>query len=115
MTDWTKPQKVDDVLCAFPAHVSHLMPSRSECEEGLRALPDSGRGWLRFQRDWFFHGLDKATEFEPKPGVDFADAVRHLHCIQGSFEPEHEHKEAAVSYLASLWFERVPSVPKVAA
>jgi hypothetical protein len=36
--------------------------------------------------------------------VDGELAIRHLQVIQASFEPKHEHKEAAVAYLASLWF-----------
>jgi hypothetical protein len=42
-----------------------------------------------------------------KEGVDGNLAFRHLSAIQRSFTPKHEHKEAAVAYLASLWFEDV--------
>jgi len=30
----------------------------------------------------------------------------------GSFEPQHEHKEAAVAYLMSLWFEKFVPTPE---
>lgn len=108
-TDWSKPQPVEDVLLAFPARVAHLMPPREECEQALHEMPDRGRGWIEFQQRWFYEGLSPDTEFELREGVDPATALRHLKAIQGSFEPKHEHKEAAVAYLASLWFEAPPA------
>ncbi len=92
--------KVDE---AFPARVSHLMPPYEEIpEEFLR-----GRNkWCDFQSDWFFHGV-KNVKVKVKEGIDQKVAMRHLGCIQGSFEPRHEHKAAAVAYLASLWFDDI--------
>ena len=58
--------------------------------------------WTRWQRKWFFEGLDGTPE--PKDGIDAKKAMRHLAAIQRSWMPKHEHKEAAVAYLASLWF-----------
>jgi len=52
-----------------------------------------------------FSGLKKSEVPPVKEGIDVNMALRHLHAIQGSFEPKHEYKEAAVAYLASLWFE----------
>lgn len=76
----------------------------------MAAIPvDFKRGsnkWIRFQQEWFFSGL-KNHKATPKPGVDLAKAWRHLRSIQGSFEPKHEHKEAAVAWLASRWFEDI--------
>jgi hypothetical protein len=112
---WAAPQVVDDVTLAFPANVvADLMPTREECEAALKAMPDRGRGWREFQRQWFFHGLDPKTTVNLREGIDGKTAFRHLSAIQGSFEPKHEHKEAAVAYLASRWFEDVPSAPKIA-
>lgn len=107
--DWSKPTQVDDLLLVFPGSVAHLMPPRDECEAALDALPNAGAEWREFQRRWFFRGLPGGTIVTSKPGIDPDDAIRHLKCIQGSFEPKHEHKEAAVAYLASLWFEEPPS------
>lgn len=109
VTAWATPKEVSDLTLAFPANVvGDLMPPRDECEQALRAMKDRGRGWVEFQRRWFFHGLPKGTQFKPRNGVDQNLALRHLAAIQGSFEPKHEHKEAAVAYLASLWFKDVP-------
>lgn len=106
---WAAPQPVDDVLLAFPASVSHLMPPREECESALEAMDDRGRRWIEFQQRWFHEGLDPSTSFEMRDGINPATALRHLAAIQGSFEPKHEHKEAAVAYLASRWFLAPPT------
>ena len=104
---WSKPIEVSDIDLAFPANVDHLMPEHSFCTAELDALPDSGRFWIEFQRKWFFNGLPSTTTFNLRDGIDRSSAIRHLGAIQGSFQPKHEHKEAAVAYLASLWFESV--------
>jgi hypothetical protein len=101
------PQSVDDIFLAFPGDVRHLMPSREECEDALRAIGKQGREWRGFQSRWFFEGVD-VSGMKPRKGVDKEKALRHLGAIQGSFEPKHEHKEAAVAYLASLWFTKPP-------
>lgn len=100
------PVKVSDAMTAFPARVLPLMPP-------WEAVPDEfkddslssavGRKWRQFQTTWFFSGL-AGVEFGRVEGIDAEMALRHLQCIQGSFEPKHEHKKAAVAYLASLWF-----------
>lgn len=63
--------------------------------------------WNKIQSTWFFSGLPKGTQFIPVDGVDKSIAIRHLGAIQGSFEPKHEHKSAAVSWLMSLWFKEI--------
>ena len=89
---------------AFPAHVADLMPQHHEIPDQFH---DSRNTWVQFQRKWFFSGLPADTAFTLREGIDGPTAVRHLQAIQRSFEPKHEHKEAAVAYLASLWFESV--------
>lgn len=59
--------------------------------------------WHEFQTKWFYFGLPPGTQFHMKEGIDGKTAVRHLSCIQKSFQPSHEHKVAAVAYLLSLW------------
>lgn len=100
---WAQPQQVKDAMVAFPANVTRLMPTEQEIP---KEFTRSGNTWVDFQQQWFFKGL-RGAAFTMKPGVDQKAALRHLSTIQGSFEPRHEHKEAAVAYLASLWFEKV--------
>lgn len=96
------PLKVSDMLMAFPAHVmDSMMPAMDDIPEEFHGT----RGkWQDIQSTWFFSGL-RDYKFIPKEGVDLDMALRHLRCIQGSFEPQHEHKAAAVAYLMSLWLE----------
>ncbi|TXH09053.1 MAG: hypothetical protein E6R04_09235 [Spirochaetes bacterium] len=98
-----KPQPVTDVTLAFPASVMMLMPKYEDIPEEFRDRNSSSK-WIQFQRDWFFKGL-KVSGLIPKKGIDLDTALRQLQAIQGSYEPKHEHKEACVAYLASLWFE----------
>jgi hypothetical protein len=110
---WAAPIEVDDVTLAFPARVvGTLRPPYDECTAALKAMPgDVRRKWERFQADWFFSGL-KDVNATPADGVDPKAALRHLSAIQGSYEPKHEHKEAAVAYLASRWFTNVEYVTR---
>lgn len=78
--------------------VKDLMPP-------MASIPDVIEGWRRFQMEWFYGGL-KDAKVTPKPGIDTREALAHLASVQSSFEPKHEHKVAAVAYLASRWFER---------
>lgn len=96
-----QPIEVTDVQLAFPANVSQLMPAYEQIPVEFRRGESE---WVDWQSQWFYHGIKKLPT--PKPGVDLDKAIRHLRCIQGSFEPKHEHKQAAVAYLASLWFEQ---------
>ena len=98
-----KPKKVSKSALTF-GDVAGLMPN-------IYSIPDefsnfnSTNKWVKWQADWFFHGLEKYPT--PKEGIDIDMAMRHLAAIQRSFEPKHEHKQAAVAYLASQWFEEV--------
>lgn len=104
------PQPVDDLRIAFPAGVTDLMPRHEDIPEDFRRDRGEARPWIKFQLKWFFSGLPAGTKFSARSGIDRDAALRHLKAIQGSFEPKHEHKEAAVAYLASLWFEEPPGV-----
>jgi hypothetical protein len=98
------PQPVSPIQLAFPADVTALIPPMADIPEDFRLNRGEAKRWIRFQQKWFFQGLS-AGDIGPKDGVDLAAAMRHLKVIQGSWEPKHEHKEAAVAYLASLWLE----------
>lgn len=98
-----KPQKVDALDVAFGGNMKQLMPNIADVPEEFRN-PNSQNIWVKWQSDWFFNGLKQQPT--PKPGIDLHQAMQHLAAIQRSFEPKHEHKMAAVAYLASLWFEK---------
>lgn len=87
---------------AFPCNVRELMPKWEDIPKEFRDS-NSRSQWNRFMSDWFYSGLE-SYDLKPRDGVDVAKALRHLRTILGSFEPKHEHKEAAVAYLASQWF-----------
>lgn len=108
VTDFSRPTEVNDVEMAFPANALDYMPERQVCEAALKELPpEQEKKWREFQYKWFFEGLSKRTKVSTKKGIDGKAAFRHLKVIQGSYTPSHEHKEAAVAYLASLWFKDV--------
>ena len=92
--------EVFDLDIAFPANVSHLMPAY---EDIPREFKHGSGKWNRLVSDWFFCGL-KNLQLVPKDGTDQTKALRHIKAIIGSFEPKHEHKEAACAYLLSQWF-----------
>lgn len=95
------PQAIDAATRIFPANVSHLMPAYQDIPDEFK---HGNAKWNRFQSEWFYGGIN-AAGLKAKDGIDKAVALRHLGAIQGSFEPKHEHKQAAVAYLASLWFD----------
>lgn len=95
--------EISVIDAAFPAHALDWMPAYEDIPEVFRTRSLSNK-WKQLQRDWFYHGL-KSYTFVPKPGVDVDKALRVIQAIQGSYAPKHEHKEAAVAYLLSEWFE----------
>ena len=98
--DWL-PTAVSDLDLAFPASVSHLMPEWSDIPQEFKG---HGSKWNRFFSDMFFSGISSA-DLQPNEGIEADVALRHIRVISGSFEPKHEHKEAAVAYLMSQWFK----------
>lgn len=102
-TDFTEPAVVDDVTVAFPGSVAHLMPAYEEIPKEFKDMNNSNR-WLKLQSKWFYEGLKKEDIPAIKDGLNIRQALNHLAAIQGSFDPKHEHKMAAVAYLMSLWF-----------
>jgi hypothetical protein len=102
---WTHPQPVDDLDVVFPTNVSHLMPTWEEIPAEFKRYPSNNK-WGKFVSDWFFFGL-KDLKITPKKDIDSVLVMRHLKAIIGSFQTKHEHKEAALAYLASLWLDDV--------
>lgn len=91
---------IDNATLAFPASVRHLMPPQEDIPDEFKY---GATRWNKLFSDWFFSGLS-SLELTPKEGVDKDKAMRHIRTIMGSFEPKHEHKEAAVAYLLNEWF-----------
>lgn len=83
-----------------PRNLFAIMPK-------MDAIPDEyrrgGTVWNKLFSTWFFRGLSK-LDLTPKEGVDQLKALLHVKAIMGSFEPKHEHKEAACAFLLSEWF-----------
>jgi hypothetical protein len=94
-----RPIEVSEVDLAFGGNISDLMPEHNEIPKGY----EGEEFWKSWQSEWFFEGLKHWPK--PKEGIDRNVALAHLKAIQVSFEPKHEHKEAGVAWLASLWFE----------
>lgn len=106
------PVDVSDLELAFPAQVRQLMPAWKDIPKEFQDWFHATNKWQKFQSQWFFSGLPADFQIIPKKGIDPEKAFRHLTAIQGSFEPKHEHKAAAVSFLASLWFEDYSNLEK---
>lgn len=101
---FSKPTKLNDLDVAFGGggNIRTLMPPMDQIPEEFRR---DRSPWTKWQAKWFFSGLSPSDQPKIKDGINENDAWRHLKTIQGSFAPKHEHKMAAVGYLASLWFE----------
>lgn len=102
MSDFSQPTDIDTVTMVFPCSVRHLMPKY----EDIREEYDRGRKWgNRLFSDWFYAGIKGTDGLIAREGIDRKMALRHIRTVMGSFEPKHEHKEAACAYLFDKWFE----------
>lgn len=100
---WSAPKYVSDKDLAIGSNVQALVPKYHEIPDEFKR---NSNIWVKFQQDWFFNGIENA-QFVMKAGIPKDDALRHLRMINRSFDLKHEHKEASVAYLASLWFEKI--------
>lgn len=105
MPDITAPIELTDIDIAFPASVKHLMPDYKDIPTEFKSWNNPTK-WNKFVSTWFALGV-KNVKYKPKVGVDQTKALRHVKAIMGSWEPKHEHKEAAVAYLLSQWFDDI--------
>jgi len=80
------------------------MPSYDEIPKEFKGW--NQKKWNRLFNDMFFSGI-KIIEFIPKSNIGAEDAWAHLRLWASSFEPKHEHKEAAFAYMASVWFDDI--------
>jgi hypothetical protein len=85
-------------------NVFYLVPPYNQIPEEFKR---DNNPWCRWQIKWFFSGLDgkKGQIPDAKKGINRQHAMTHLSWIQQDFQIPHEHKQAAVAYLASLWME----------
>lgn len=93
--------ELSDVDVVFgPRDLFAIMPKMDAIPEDFKRRNTQ---WNEMVSTWFFRGLSK-FELTPKEGVDQDKALRHVRAIMGSFQPKHEHKEAACAFLLSEWF-----------
>lgn len=98
------PVHVDEAMYMFPAEIRDMMPAEAEIPDDFW---DGSNPWVKLSRRWFFDGVGADDKFYARDGIDPETAYRHLSCIQRSWQPRHQHKEASVAFLASLWFDHV--------
>ena len=99
------PAEISDADIAFGGNAMEILPPWGQ-------IPDVYEGaarWKEWASDWFFRGLDRYPV--PREGIDLTLAMRNLSAVMRSFAPKHEHKEAGVAYLASLWFSSPDGQP----
>lgn len=73
----------------------------------------NGNEYCKAVSAWFFRGAQAAPHgieidgvvFKAKPGVSAGKALAAIKAVLGSFEPKHEHKEAACAFMLSEWFD----------
>ena len=99
----TVPLEVSTADLTFGGSMKRLLP-------GWDDIPDEFKFGKtvenEFFSDLFFSGV-KNQEFTPREGINTSKALKHVMAIARSFEPAHEHKEAACAYLLNKWFEDI--------
>ncbi|WP_145142117.1 hypothetical protein [Paenibacillus sp. Y412MC10] len=95
------PVEVNELDLTFGGDMKKLLPPMNEIPTEFQRGQTK---WNKLINKWFFTGLKK-LDVKPREGVDRQKALNHVSAIMRSFEPSHEHKEAACSYLMSQFFE----------
>ncbi|WP_058830751.1 hypothetical protein [Paenibacillus polymyxa] len=101
MSSFEKPQTVSVSDLTFGGDMKILLPPLDLIPKEFQ---ESRTDWNKLITTWFFQGLS-SFDCKPKPGIDRKQAMGHVKAILGSWEPRHEHKEAACAWLLSKWFE----------
>lgn len=100
--DWSVPKPVSDAEFAFPTRViGYFIPGWDELPETFQ---QGTSGYENLAILACFNGIELLSE-ALRDEVDAALARRQLIAIVRSFQPKHEHKEAAIAYLLSLWIK----------
>lgn len=96
------PIEIDDVLYAFPADVEFLMPAWEDIPDEYKNERHRLHGIVS---NFIFTGQTSPTlRFSPRTDIDYQVSARHLSAVARSFQPKHQHKEAALTLLFDLWF-----------
>lgn len=103
-------KKLGDVHVVF-GEIKH-MPKWDDIPEDFKHHHNL---YARAVSSWFFTGGKRDGDtltiggeiFRAKPDIHCSDALRAIKAVLGSFEPKHEHKEAACAYMLSEWFDHV--------
>lgn len=97
------PLEVTDLQMTFPAELGNLLPKWEIIPEEFKS---SNNLYTSFADAWFFEGWP-ANKFlvYPKGDIDPEKATRHLYSILRSYAPQHQHKIAAVAWLAYRWLD----------
>ncbi len=106
-----KPMTVEEHFYPTAREVTSLIPKMKDIPEEFKGWHPHETKWGKLFNDWFFLGLN-SLELTAKEGVDLEMAKKHIRAIMTSRQPGHEHKEAAVTYLLSQWFEDAVWVPQ---
>jgi hypothetical protein len=100
---------VDRLDMAF-GNIKH-MPKYETIPEDFKRF--NGNAYVKAVSSWFFSGAKglkdgieiDGVKFTAKPGVEAVKALAAIKAVLGSFEPKHEHKEAACAFMLSEWFD----------
>lgn len=98
---WDQPGEVTPGEVMFGA-AEEKYPMMAEIPDEFKR--HGGTIWNNVFSQWFYKGI-KVDVFVPKKGIDKEKALMYIGALMRSWAPKHEHKEAAVAYLMSLWFE----------
>lgn len=101
--DWSKPTEVSELEIAFGGNLDILMPRMEEIPAEFHR--HAGTKWNDMFSTWFYKGISRSLLVPKDETIDQQMAMEHLAAIMGSWQPKHEHKEAACAYLMSLWFK----------
>lgn len=94
---WAQPIEISDATMVFPAKVCGvILPPMADIPKEFH---NRHNVWTSKASQLMFVG----GKVDLKPEIDRTAAMRQLRACLGSFEPKHEHKEAGVGYLLSLW------------
>lgn len=110
--NYAHPQEIPERIHKLGVGLGEIIPSREEIPEEFcfTTLVNENRNpYYRMMQEWFFSGLPLEKVPPAKEGIERDQALIHLETILRSFEPKHEHKFEAATYLASLWLEE-PSI-----
>ena len=98
--NWAQPKETD----LDTSKINEWIPPMEDIPEEFQRF--KGSAWNEHFQVFFYRGV-KGLEIIPVDGVDKAKAWAHIRVVMRSWEPKHEHKEAACAYLMSLWFKSI--------